>query len=146
MGKDRPKSGKRNRIAKQIEEIISRGEYSHYGVRAVADWSSEFDFPIRYLKVGEIAPNSYEWYDEKPIVEQGDLGYTSAVGIGQAGSVLQALSEVMAYCPRQLVLLGAKDDQLGRRGAGDGSDMHEIAMHDATVLAEWKLKGKDWHD
>ena len=41
MSKDRPKSGTKNRIAEQIEEIIARGEYGCYGLRSGADWSSE---------------------------------------------------------------------------------------------------------
>lgn len=129
-----------NYMIKEIEAIIEKGEYEHYGIRAVASLSDHFTEswlkktgqsvePVA-LTVGQIAPASYRWEDGNNTDEE--LGGTCAIQIPSAwdGSLERPIEAVSSYLGKQLALLGCYH-------VSYGEDNGEIIMQDAVVLAIW---------
>ena len=105
-------------VGKQIQQIIKKQRYAHYGVRVDNNTA---------LRVGERAPASSDWSDDD---NPKSLAGTAAVAVAD-------WKRVSNYSGRDLVLLGSED-------ASPGADRSEIVMTDAVVLGIWTLPSGFW--
>ncbi len=135
-------------IKTQIDDIVERSEYQHYGVRVASkitdhyreEYVSQRGWRVaKDLRVGQRAPQSRVWVYGTPKSKR--LGGASALSIVADYDHAWYVGRLCGVGPKRRVGDGGyRGDQivlLGCDYAEEGEDRGEIVMHDARVLATW---------